>query len=136
MKPIKGIYVLIIKVNKPINVNVGRLGKLKFDKGLYAYVGSAQNNLVSRIARHKRKNKKKFWHVDYLLSNKSAKIIKVLYAKRKKEWECKIAKQLSKQAEPIIGFGCSDCKCHSHLFKINKDVIKNLRLLNLKEFNA
>ncbi|MEM2971564.1 MAG: hypothetical protein QW270_03980 [Candidatus Bathyarchaeia archaeon] len=40
-----GVYVLIIKVAKPISVNVGALGKINFEKGLYAYVGSAQKGL-------------------------------------------------------------------------------------------
>ncbi|MCJ7761950.1 hypothetical protein MUP38_00660, partial [Candidatus Bathyarchaeota archaeon] len=48
---LKGVYVLIIRVDKDTGVNVGDLGKLTFEKGLYAYVGSAQNNLEQRIKR-------------------------------------------------------------------------------------
>jgi Uri superfamily endonuclease len=62
----KGIYILVVSVSKDINVNVGALGSVNFEKDLYAYVGSAQNNLEKRIERHLRKTKQKFWHIDYL----------------------------------------------------------------------
>jgi Uri superfamily endonuclease len=53
----KGIYILVVSVSKDINVNVGTLGSVNFEKGLYAYVGSAQNNWGKRIERHLRKTK-------------------------------------------------------------------------------
>jgi Uri superfamily endonuclease len=115
---LNGIYVLIIHVDKDIDLNIGALGKTAFTKGLYAYVGSAQTNLEQRIKRHTRKEKQKFWHIDYLLNNNAAKIIKVFYKKAKKPEECKTAKTISKKSEPIHGFGCSDCNCKSHLFRI------------------
>jgi Uri superfamily endonuclease len=34
----KGIYVLVVSVGKDINVNVGALGRVNFERGLYAYV--------------------------------------------------------------------------------------------------
>jgi Uri superfamily endonuclease len=42
VKPLKGVYVLIIQVEKEAVLNVGALGTLTFKPGLYAYVGSAQ----------------------------------------------------------------------------------------------
>jgi len=115
---LKGVYVLIIQVNKDSDVNVGALGKLRFEKGLYAYVGSAQTNLEKRIKRHFRKEKRKFWHVDYLLDNSSAKIAKVVFKQASKSEECETAKVIDERGEPITGFGCSDCNCKSHLFHI------------------
>ena len=112
----KGIYVLIIQLSKNTSVAVGALGKLTFDGGLYAYVGSAQNNLELRVQRHKRKNKRLFWHIDYLLNDKAATITEVLYAHGDKTKECQIASKLEEKSEPIKGFGCSDCHCKSHLF--------------------
>ena len=114
----RGIYILLIKINAKIQEKIGSLGRIEFDKGIYAYVGSAQNNLEKRIQRHKAKNKKVRWHIDYLLNNKSLKILKVFYKKAGKEEECKIAKKLSKTGKIIPNFGCSDCECESHLFKI------------------
>lgn len=124
----KGIYILLIKIDKNIEIEIGSLGKINFDKGIYFYIGSAQNNLEKRIQRHKVKNKKLRWHIDYLLKNKYVKILKIYYKKAGREEECKIAKMLSKTEIPISKFGCSDCDCKSHLFKI-----KNLKnILNLR----
>jgi len=110
--------VLIIQVDEDTDVNVGALGKLAFEKGLYAYVGSAQTNLGQRVKRHFRKEKRKFWHVDYLLVNGTAKIVTVFFKPANKTGECRIAKVIGERGEPISGFGCSDCSCKSHLFHI------------------
>ena len=115
---LKGIYVLIIQVDNDINLKIGALSRIAFTKGLYAYVGSAQTNLEQRIKRHLRKEKRKFWHIDYLLDNNAAKIIEVLFKKANKTEECKTAKSISERSKPIDGFGCSDCNCKSHLFRI------------------
>jgi Uri superfamily endonuclease len=114
---LKGIYILIIEINKTVTIKVGALGKFTFSKGLYAYVGSAQNNLELRVKRHRSKEKRLFWHIDYLLNNPAARIVNVLYKESSKAEECKIANLLQLKAEPIPGFGSSDCKCKSHLFK-------------------
>jgi Uri superfamily endonuclease len=110
--------VLIIKVDKKVDVNVGALGKLTFEKGLYAYVGSAQANLEQRIKRHLAKEKRLFWHIDYLLNDSAARIVKVLYKQAGKTKECNLAKTISERGKPVDGFGCSDCSCKSHLFRI------------------
>ena len=111
-----GTYVLIIEVKITIRTNIGALGELTFSSGLYAYVGSAQNNLELRVKRHERKDKPLFWHIDYLLNNEAAKVIAVYYKTGPKTEECKIASLLEANAQPIAGFGCSDCSCSSHLF--------------------
>lgn len=108
---------LIIEISKTISLNVGALGLLTFVSGLYAYVGSAQNNLELRVKRHKSSQKRLFWHIDYLLNNEAAKVISVYSAQGDKATECKIALLLDKNAESIAGFGCSDCHCESHLFR-------------------
>jgi Uri superfamily endonuclease len=114
----KGIYILILAVEKDICVNVGALGKVNFENGLYAYVGSARNNLEMRVKRHLSKNKKRFWHIDYLLGNGSVKVHKVLSSMAERSEECEIAKRLSRKGFAVEGFGCSDCNCKSHLFKL------------------
>ncbi len=127
---LKGTYILVVGVNKQNEIKVGSLGKIKFEKGNYAYVGSAMNSLEKRIERHERKEKKIFWHVDYLLSSPNTKLKKVFIKPSKKKEECETANKLVTIGVPVIGFGCSDCKCKSHLFKVNK---QNL-LINLNGF--
>lgn len=117
---LRGVYVLIIQVDANISLNVGALGKLTFKKGLYAYVGSAQNNLEHRVKRHFRKKKRKYWHIDYLLDNDATKIAKVFYKKADKTEECTIAKVIGEKGEPTDGFGSSDCHCKSHLYRIKE----------------
>ena len=114
----KGVYVLIIQLNGDTALSVGALGTLAFKKCLYAYVGSAQTNMEQRIRRHLRREKRIFWHIDYLLNSDAARIVKVLHKQADKAEECAIAKALGERGASINGFGCSDCKCKSHLFRI------------------
>jgi Uri superfamily endonuclease len=118
MSMAKGIYTLVLSVSKDIDVNVGALGCVNFEQGLYVYVGSAQNNLEKRIERHLRKTKQKFWHIDHLLDDAHVEVVKVLNKKAERLEECKTAKRISEIGAPIKGFGSSDCKCESHLFKV------------------
>jgi Uri superfamily endonuclease len=116
---LKGVYVLIIQISNDIDVTVGALGRRALEKGLYTYVGSAQNNLEQRIKRHLRREKRLFWHIDCLLGNDAAKILEVLYRQADKTLECTIAEEIRERGgEPIDGFGCSDCDCNSHLLRV------------------
>ena len=115
---LKGVYVLIIRVENDVVICVGALGKIALTKGLYAYVGSAQINLEQRIKRHFGREKTKFWHIDYLLDNVAVKILQAFFKKANKAEECKIAKTIGKRGNSISYFGCSDCNCKSHLFHI------------------
>jgi Uri superfamily endonuclease len=114
----KGIYVLVISIRKNISVNVGALDTVVFEKGLYAYVGSAQNNVKKRIERHLRRCKPKFWHIDYLLSNDAATVLNVFFKEGARSEECQVSRQIAERGIPIRRFGSSDCRCDSHLFKI------------------
>ena len=129
----KGVYVLIISVGKDIKVNVGVLGSVFFERGLYAYVGSAQNGLERRVQRHLRKAKKKFWYIDYLVDDDAVRIVKVFYKEVGKSEECRIARKLSEKGVAVRRFGCSDCGCVSHLFRIDdcgllRDFISDMHL--------
>lgn len=95
---------------------MGVLGEVLFNRGRYVYVGSAQWNLEKRVERHLRKEKKIFWHIDYLLGSKWSRIEKVFFKQADKSEECVLANELGSLGDPVAGFGCSDCRCQSHLF--------------------
>jgi Uri superfamily endonuclease len=78
--------------------------------------------LEKRIERHLRKNKKHFWHIDYLLDFASIKKV-FLFANGKFD-ECGLSLEtLKRQGAKIVlpKFGASDCNCLSHLsfFDVN-----------------
>ena len=112
----KGVYCLLIRVKKKTEIRVGALGPVMFARGLYAYVGSAQNGLAARLGRHFGTDKKARWHVDYLLASPAAMPRTALVAAAEKEAECRLAGMLGKIGRPVPGFGASDCSCASHLF--------------------
>jgi Uri superfamily endonuclease len=116
----KGIYVLIISVRHNMRVEIGAKGVVAFERGTYAYVGSAQNNMEKRLARHLKTAKKKFWHIDYLLTSPAAAVRRIFTCEASKTEECRLADLLCKRGSAVTGFGSSDCKCKSHLFKIRK----------------
>jgi len=119
----KGTYVLIMKLSEGKVIKVGHLGAIYFPKGFYAYVGSALNGIESRIKRHLSSDKKPFWHIDYLLEH--ALIVSTIMSETDKKIECNIAINLAKTLPSIPGFGCSDCKCKSHLyFERNRQVLQ------------
>ena len=117
---LKGIYVLIIRLNNDAVLRIGALGEVPLMAGVYAYVGSAQTNLEQRVKRHLRKDKRLFWHIDYLLDSDHAKVIKIFYRQADKRGECMVANEICAKGEPVNGFGCSDCNCISHLFRIDE----------------
>jgi len=134
---LKAVYVLIIEVVNTTSIKVGSLGKLLFTTGIYAYVGSAQNNLDQRIKRHLRKEKKLFWHIDYLLNDNKTKIKKVLIKKGIKKEECNLAKLINTKGKAILKFGSSDCSCKSHLFFIEDYRLLETNIKDItKEHNA
>jgi Uri superfamily endonuclease len=113
---LKGSYCLIIHLVSDKAINIGKLGPINFNNGYYVYVGSALNSLESRLKRHLSTEKKIFWHVDYFLSNSCTEIDEIVFAVDIGKWECNLASEISKIGIEIKGFGCSDCKCSSHLF--------------------
>ncbi len=122
----KGVYVLILRLNESRDIEVGKLGRLHFRRGYYAYVGSAQGSAgEKRIIRHfnmaKRKNATRTWHIDYLLPH--SKIICAVFSPTDEDLECTVAKILDEFSKGIKGFGCTDCSCESHLFFTGKNIM-------------
>lgn len=124
-----GIYLLNICLKKDYVIKTGALGKIKYKKGYYFYIGSAQRNLKARIKRHLSNDKKFHWHIDYLLDN--AKIVEYVILNAEKSLECSLYQSLKGDKDfevPIKGFGSSDCKCKSHLL-YSKEKVDLRRLL-------
>ncbi len=119
-----GIYTLILFLPKQIDLNIGKLGKKRFLMGYYTYTGSAlgkgATGLRHRIARHLRKKKRKFWHIDYLLANENISVEAIIIAETNEDMECALNSNIKKMRGAKIqvnGFGASDCRktCESHL---------------------
>lgn len=118
-----GIYTLLLHVNKEVTVTVGKLGKPRFPKGYYSYTGSALGkgtSLKNRVARHLSKEKRMFWHIDYLLADENVSVEAVLAAETRQKTECETnhhIKSLLGAEVKSKGFGASDCtkNCQSHL---------------------
>lgn len=121
----KGCYCLVIRLDETTEIRIGKkLGKIKFEKGYYVYVGSAMNSLHSRINRHLNDEKKLHWHIDYFL--KYSEITEVIYNKSNRKIECDLSQYIASKTSGIRYFGCSDCDCESHLyyFKTKKEAIE------------
>jgi len=120
----RGSYLLVLRLKRKSNINIGRLGKISFRKGFYIYVGSAMTNLIKRMERHRRIRKRRHWHIDDL--REVAEFHSVLAIRSYARLECEIAKVFSKIAEcKIPKFGSSDCSCESHLFGMSKDPLQS-----------
>lgn len=115
----KGIYVLILRLDKETVIQVGKLGKFRFKKGYYAYIGSALGTGgFKRVTRHfnvaSGKNLTRKWHIDFLLPY--SEVVCAVLIPVDESIECSAAKATGEFCSAIPGFGCSDCSCHSHLF--------------------
>ncbi len=115
--PQTGVYIALFRLSRPRRISVGRLGIIAFAAGMYAYVGSAQRNVQARLDRHARRRKPMRWHIDYL--SVRAEMIGAIVIEGPKSLECRLAAALARNGgEPVGGFGCTDCRCRSHLFRV------------------
>ena len=110
----KGSYILLVTLPEGSTIKAGRPADTHFPAGCYAYVGSAMGGFASRLNRHRKKDKKPRWHIDYLLER--AALSDIILCETQARVECAIAQALSHEFSSIPGFGSSDCKCPSHLF--------------------
>lgn len=113
-----GTYVLVMEAEGAGSYRVGRLGRLAVQHGVYLYVGSAlgSGGVKARAARHLRREKKRHWHIDFLLPHLRLQAFLVAYSRRRLEHAWASALSRLPEAEiPMPGFGASDCRCASHL---------------------
>ncbi len=119
-----GVYTLVLGILQYLSINTGSLGMLGFPTGLYVYTGSAlgAGGLDTRISRHLRREKKAFWHIDHLTSERRINILAFIKAEAQHKVECKVNKTILSRfgATPIPRFGSSDCRasCRGHLLDV------------------
>jgi len=120
----RGNYTLLFFVQVSKQIVIGRLGSGNFQRGCYAYTGSAFGKgslgLGGRVRRHIRKDKVERWHIDYLLSDKDVNLTAIVAGIMSRKMECAINRCLREMFRahiPFLGFGSSDCTehCGSHL---------------------
>jgi Uri superfamily endonuclease len=108
----RGSYLLLLRLDQKVSIKHWTL-----EAGIYVYVGSAMGDLSARVARHLRKNKHKHWHIDYLLEH--AKVLSVVMLPSERRLEEEISSALSKKFDGPEGFGSSDLKVKTNLYKLN-----------------
>ena len=115
----RGVYVLFLCFDQPVETEAGALGHISLPAGDYCYVGSAMGGLDQRVSRHLSHEKCIRWHIDYLTT--VCRDMHALEHEGTSISECGLGKIIEEAGgEPaIVGFGCSDCNCQTHLFRVS-----------------
>jgi Uri superfamily endonuclease len=112
-----GTYALLLELREPAELQVGRLGQIRFDLAFYLYCGSAfgPGGLAARLAHHLGPTRRAHWHIDYL--RQIAEVVGVWYTGDAAPLECAWASAAAtlRGASIVPRFGSSDCRCPSHL---------------------
>ena len=117
-QPESGTYALVMRNDSGADIQVGRRHRISVEPGYYIYVGSAfgPGGVRARVSRHCRGGKSKHWHIDYL--REAVTPVCAWYSPEPVNQEHHWARALSVIADisPVKGFGCTDCRCFTHLF--------------------
>lgn len=122
--PERGVYTLVIRVDRELAFRAGSLGLVRLPPGFYLYTGSGLGSgplsLRGRVRRHLGARKNLFWHVDYLLAQDGVRVVAVVAAPSLLREECRVTQALLEglvAQVPAPGFGSSDCRsgCPAHL---------------------
>ncbi len=125
----RGSYLLILRLPRRARIEIGGLGWISFPAGFYLYTGSARRSLAARMARHLRKRKNLFWHIDYLTDRCDRPLC--LPVRTGADLEHEIAAKLREIADwSVAGFGASDCRCETHLFGMKSDPLEREEFIN------
>jgi Uri superfamily endonuclease len=135
---LRGTYTLLLACKRSFKLRIGRLGQTTIRKGYYLYTGSALSrsavSLEQRVARHRRRNKRLKWHIDYMTNRSEIRVLNVICVESDVRAECQINMQIVFEFRglPIIRrAGSSDCKCSGHLLSVeshdSKVIMRRLR---------
>lgn len=114
----KGVYLVFFELKERKSIEIGALEEIKFDPGVYVYIGSAMNSLESRVQRHASGSKENtHWHIDYFSAE--AEPLGFAAFTVDSDWECILSKAADQECTSIDGFGSSDCSCDAHLYRID-----------------
>ena len=120
----RGSYILFLYVKEDTRIRVGALGYVRFKRGLYLYVGSALSSVEKRIERHRRRVKRRRWHIDHLTSSRKVEVVGALIIEGEERMECRLSQIVSRIegcSVPVAGFGYSDCReCPYHLYYVGE----------------
>lgn len=136
----KGTYVLFLTVSRDSTIRAGSLGDLRIPAGEYCYVGSAMNGIDQRLERHLSKDKRMRWHIDYLTM--CSECISAFESYPDHIPECELAGMVEAAGSvPVFkGFGCSDCRCWTHLFRVTdaskREIVSSERLTMYRQHPA
>ena len=127
-----GAYVLVLRQGRAVlRTGVGALGVVEFPAGYYCYAGNARSGLRVRLKRHMaRSGKALHWHIDYLRRRTA---LEGLACWPGGAGECGLAEALADLGgTPVSRFGCSDCRCGSHLYHFCESPMGLLRSVELR----
>ena len=117
----RGTYVLFLTFYSPFSSEVGSLGRLDLPSGESCYVGSAMGGLDHRLDRHLSKEKRICWHIDRLTVRADRMEAYESYPDPIPECDLAHIAEGSGCVPMHKGFGCSDCRCDTHLFLVDPD---------------
>jgi Uri superfamily endonuclease len=112
-----GTYLLLLPCAEGGECRIGRLGALTLRPGVYAYVGSAlgPGGLAARLRHHAGPAPRPHWHIDRL--RRRLPLAEVWFddggGRLEHAWAAALAR--ARGAAPVPRFGCSDCRCATHL---------------------
>src|SRR5689334_9416606 len=117
---VKGTYALVFKLDRPLALEAGRLGRVLLPPGWLVYVGSAfgPGGLRARLARHLCLDKRLHWHVDSLTMAMPAHgWYAEAHGERRECLWVRALLSLPGTSVPVRGFGNGDCRlgCPAHL---------------------
>ena len=116
-------YVLVLEKSNSSPVAL-RKEVIFMKRGIYLYVGSAKRGMQARLARHLRKEKRLFWHIDYVTSRPDVTVKAIFLSGRK---ECATLNEVSRLGV-FFGrrLGASDCRCPSHFIHVPRKGLKKV----------
>jgi Uri superfamily endonuclease len=116
---VPGTYILLLCVDRPCTVAVGRLGTAALAPGWVLYVGSAfgPGGLAARLRHHLRPAARPHWHIDYVRAGLELSEIWVCASPQRLEHRfAALLPGTPGSSIPLPRCGASDCRCAAHLF--------------------